>query len=105
MSMSCEGYKLTRRSMLKAAAGTFLGMRVSNLLAAAGTSHRATAEHVILFWNGGGMSHLDTWDPKPGRPTQGEFDPIKTSVPGVQVSEIFPEFAKQMQHVALVRSI
>ena len=34
----------------------------------------AKAEHVILFWNGGGMSHIDTWDPKPGRPTAGEFD-------------------------------
>jgi hypothetical protein len=51
------------------------------------------------------MSHLDTWDPKPGRPTQGEFEPIKTSADGVQISEIFPQLAKQMHHAALIRSI
>ena len=51
------------------------------------------------------MSHIDTWDPKPGRPTQGEFEPIKTSADGIQISEIFPELAKQMHNCALVRSI
>jgi hypothetical protein len=58
-----------------------------------------------LFWNGGGMSHIDTWDPKPGRETQGEFEPIETSVPGIQISEIFPQLAKQMHHCSLIRSI
>src|SRR5207244_3608428 len=38
-------------------------------------------------------------------PTQGELEPIKTSVTGIQLSEIFPQLAKQMQHVALIRSI
>jgi hypothetical protein len=103
--MSCRGYKLSRRELLGAASGTFLGLSVRNLVALAGTSHAPTAEHVILFWNGGGMSHLDTWDPKPGRPTQGEFEPINTSVPGIQISQIFPTFAKQMHNVALIRSI
>jgi hypothetical protein len=51
------------------------------------------------------MTHLDTWDPKPGRPTQGEFQPIDTSVPGIKISEIFPELARQMHHCALIRSI
>ena len=74
MLTSCADYRLTRRTFVGAAAGTFLGMHVRNLLAFAGTTGKATAEHVILFWNGGGMSHIDTWDPKPGRPTQGEFD-------------------------------
>ncbi|MCS5540403.1 MAG: DUF1501 domain-containing protein, partial [Roseibacillus sp.] len=76
----------------------------SNLLAAT-PRKGGTAEHVILFWNSGGMSHLDTWDPKPGRPVQGEFNPIKTSVPGMEISEIFPELAKQMHNAALIRSI
>lgn len=103
--MSCRDYRVSRRAMLGAAGATVLGMQVRDLLALAGTSHAPTAEHVILFWNGGGMSHLDTWDPKPGRPTQGEFEPIETSVPGIQISEIFPTLAKQMHHCALVRSI
>ena len=105
MSTSCRDYKVTRRAMLSAAGATFLGLHVRDLLAFAGTAGKPTAEHVILFWNGGGMSHIDTWDPKPGRPTQGEFEPIQTSVPGIQISEIFPEVAKQMHHIALVRSI
>jgi len=55
--------------MLGASAGTFLGMSVRNLMAFAGSNGKQTAEHVIMFWNGGGMSHIDTFDPKPGRPT------------------------------------
>lgn len=101
----CEGYRLSRRAMLGATSASILGLSVNQLLAYAGTDHAAKAEHVILFWNGGGMTHLDTWDPKPGRPTQGEFSPIKTSANGVEISEIFPELAKQMHHCALIRSI
>src|SRR5262245_31451455 len=110
LSRGCHDYQLTRRAMLKAtalgaASATMLGLPVRQLLALEGKDHAATCEHVILFWNGGGMTHLDTWDPKPGRPTQGEFEPIETSASGVQISEIFPQLAKQMQHVALIRSI
>ena len=104
-STGCTGYRLSRRMFVGAAAGTFLGMNVRALVARAGEDRKATAEHVILFWNGGGMSHIDTFDPKPGRDVQGDFEPIKTSVAGVQISEIFPQLAKQMKHVALVRSI
>ncbi len=105
MSMSCREYKLSRRAMLGATGATMLGFQIRDLLAFAGETGSQKAEHVILFWNGGGMTHLDTWDPKPGRPTQGEFNPIDTSVPGIQISEIFPELARQMHHCSLVRSI
>lgn len=105
MTMSCQDYKLTRRNMMAAGGATILGLQVCDLLAFEGTAHAAKAEHVILFWNGGGMSHIDTWDPKPGRPTAGDFKPIDTAVAGVQISEIFPQFARQMQNVALIRSI
>lgn len=105
MSMSCHDYKLTRRAMLGATGATFMGLQVRDLLAFAGKDHTPKAEHVILFWNGGGMTHLDTWDPKPGRPTQGEFEPIQTSADGISISEIFPQLAKQMHHCALIRSI
>ena len=104
-TQSCADYKLTRRSMMAASGASILGMSVRDLLANSGRDHEAKAEHVILFWNGGGMSHIDTWDPKPGRPTQGEFEPISTSVSGIQISEIFPQVAKQMHHCSLIRSI
>jgi len=101
---SCTDYQITRRRMLKLFSASILGMPISQLLART-LPGQASAEHVILFWNSGGMSHLDTWDPKPGRKTQGEFNPIKTSVEGMEISEIFPQLAKQMHHAALIRSI
>jgi len=91
--------------MLGATGATLFGLQLFDLLAHAGESKETKAEHVIFFWNGGGMSHIDTWDPKPGRPTGGDFKPISTSVPGLQISEIFPQLAQQMHHCALVRSI
>ena len=105
MSNGCLDYRLSRRAFMGAGSATLLGMSVKGLLAATGKGHEAKAEHVILFWNGGGMSHIDTWDPKPGRPTGGELSAIETSAPGVEISEIFPTLADQMHHCALVRSI
>ncbi len=103
--MACNDYKLSRRAMMGVTSASILGFSIRDLLAYSGKDHEAKAEHVILFWNGGGMSHIDTWDPKPGRPTQGEFSPINTSAPGVQISEIFPRLSKQMHNAALIRSI
>lgn len=100
-----QEFRFARRSLLAAGGASILGMNVCDLLAATGKDHPAKAEHVILFWNGGGMSHIDTWDPKPGRPTQGEFTPISTSVSGLQISPIFPQLAKQMHRAALIRSV
>ncbi len=103
--MVFQNGQLTRRAMLGSAGATLLGLQVRNLSAFSETSHAPKAQHVILFWNGGGMSHLDTWDPKPGRPSQGEFRPIATSAEGVFISEIFPRLARQMHHCALIRSL
>lgn len=102
--MSCSDYHFTRRRVLQTFSASLLGMPVSQLVANTKPNH-AKAEHVILFWNSGGMSHLDTWDPKPGRKVQGEFNPIKTSVDGMEISEIFPQLAKEMHNAALIRSI
>lgn len=102
--MSCSDYHFTRRRVLQTFSASLLGMPVSQLVANT-KPNQAKAEHVILFWNSGGMSHLDTWDPKPGRKVQGEFNPIKTSVDGMEISEIFPQLAKEMHNAALIRSI
>lgn len=101
----CFDYQCTRRQLLKTAGAVMLGMPIARLLSLAGTARPACAEHVILFWLGGGMSHLDTWDPKPGRPVQGEFQAISTAADGIIISELFPKLAKQMRHAALIRSI
>ncbi len=105
MNQGCLDYQMTRRRMLGLSSATLLGMPIAQMLARAGETKNAKCDHVILFWNGGGMSHIDTWDPKPGRPVAGEFDPIATSADGIQISSIFPKLAKQMHHAALIRSI
>lgn len=53
----------------------------------------------------GGVSQLESWDPKPGTNTGGPFRAIPTSVPGVHISELLPYTAKQMHHLAIVRSL
>ncbi len=58
----------------------------------------------ILLWMGGGPSTIDLWDLKPGTPTGGQFRPISTSG-DVQICEHLPMLAKQMHHLAIVRSM
>jgi hypothetical protein len=53
----------------------------------------------------GGPSHKDTFDLKPGTANAGPFQPIDTSVPGIQISEHLPNVAKVMQHIALLRGM
>lgn len=74
--------------------------------AAKGTA-AARAKSCILIWLDGGPSHLDTFDPKPDAPSEirGPFKSIPTSVTGVQLSELLPATARQMHHVALIRSL
>src|SRR5256885_10183802 len=69
--------------------------------AASGIKHKSC----VLLWMAGGPSQKDTFDMKPGTKDAGEFKPIATSVPGIQISEHFPKLARQMQHAALVRSM
>lgn len=65
----------------------------------------AKQKRVLVVNMAGGLSQLESWDPKPGTDTGGPFRAIPTSVPGVHISELLPETAKQMHHLALVRSI
>lgn len=53
----------------------------------------------------GGVSQLETWDPKPNTDTGGPFRAIPTSVPGVHISELLPHTAKQMHHLSIIRSL
>ena len=66
---------------------------------------RHSGKNVILLWLAGGASQLETWDPKPGRPTGGPFAAIPTSVPGVHISELMPKMAKRMHHLSVIRSL
>jgi len=65
------------------------------------------AKSVIMLFLQGGPSHIDIWDPKPNAPSnvRGDFKPIKTKVPGIEVSEVMPMLADQMDKVTLIRSM
>ena len=96
----------TRREFLRVGGLSVGGLSLSSLLAAA-KPQPAKAKSCILIFMDGGPSHLELWDLKPNAPVEirGEFGPIRSSVPGVTVGELLPLTAKQMHHVAQVRSV
>jgi len=98
----------TRREMLRlSAAGAFAGTAVSWLdivakrgiaqTAATGRKHKSC---IVLFMSGG-PSHSHTFDVKPKSP----YKTIKTSAPGIEISEYLPKVAQQMKHMSLVRGM
>jgi len=66
---------------------------------------KRNGKSAIMLWMGGGPSTMDIWDLKPGAPTGGPFKPIQTSAPGVMISEHMPMMAKNMHHMAIIRSM
>src|SRR5205085_11576842 len=62
-------------------------------------------KRVILLWLAGGASQLETWDPKPGRPTGGPFRAIQTSIPGVEISELLPKLSTRLNRTAIIRGM
>jgi hypothetical protein len=102
----------SRREVLRIGSLGFLGLGLDEwfrLRARAGTGagHAPKVKNCILIWLSGGPSHLDTFDPKPKAPAdvRGEFKPIATSVPGLEISEVLPNLAKVMNRVTLIRSM
>jgi hypothetical protein len=104
-------HRMDRRGFLGTAAATATGFAASmtglNVLGepALAAEMKKRGKRVIMLWLAGGASQLETWDPKPGAVTGGPFSAIKTSVPGVQISELMPEMAKRMQYTCLIRSL
>src|SRR6516165_8697412 len=102
----------SRRELLRMGSLGFIGLGLDEwfrLCARAGGPKGGTpkVKNCILIWLAGGPSHIDTFDPKPGAAAdvRGEFKPISTSVPGLSISEVFPNLAKAMNRVTLIRSM
>jgi uncharacterized protein (DUF1501 family) len=103
----CDG--VSRRNFLRVGGLGALGLALPRLLqseAHAAGGAKARAKSVVLVYLGGGMSHHDSFDPKPDAPEEirGKYKPIPTNVPGVQIGELLPRMARVMDRVALVRS-
>lgn len=109
---------LSRREMLRIGGLSLSGLTLPMLL----DSNRATAasrregarpasfgkaKNCIILYLSGGPAQLDTFDPKPDAPAEirGEFNPIATSVTGVRFTELLPQSARLMKHIALVRTM
>lgn len=103
----CDG--ISRRSFLKI--GSFgAGLTLAEMLrsrAQAGSASSAANKAAIMIYLPGGPSHLDMYDLKPEAPVEfrGEFKPIPTNVPGIQICEHMPLQAKMFDKLAVIRSI
>ena len=103
--------RLSRRNLLAAAAG-MCGLALPAFLqlqSAAAVRGRTDgkAKSCIIVYCWGGMSHLESWDPKPDARVEvrGEFSPIATATPGIHLSEHMPLLARLTEKLAIIRSI
>lgn len=115
--LSMQMDPIGRRRFVQGAARSFLGLGLlsaaSPLAKGAGITagipvskpSGGQAKSVIYLYMAGGMSHIDTFDPKPGADTQGPVEALETTAEDVQVSEYFPNMAKQMHHVSVINSL
>lgn len=99
---------VSRRDILQVGALGFGGLTLPQLFrqqAVAGTSVRQRS--VILVWLRGGASHIDSFDMKPNAPAEirGEFQPIPTNVPGIDLCEHLPLMARMTDRLAIIRGI
>lgn len=103
----CDG--ISRRSFLRAGGLAFGGFALSNFLrlrAEGAVAPQGRGKSVIMICLGGGPSHVDTYDMKPDAPSEirGEFRPIKSNVPGMELCELLPRQAKIADKFSVVRS-
>ncbi|GIW80251.1 MAG: hypothetical protein KatS3mg105_2058 [Gemmatales bacterium] len=98
---------VSRRAFLKGTFGTVTGGLLMNWggLWHAAENVKNERKHCILLWMNGGVSQFETFDMKPGRPTGGLFRPIQTNVTGIQICELMPNIARQMDKLAVIRSM
>ncbi len=102
----CDG--LTRRSFLKIGGLAMGGLSLPSLLRAeAQAGVRKSHKAIVMVYLSGGLAHQDTFDLKPNAPPEvrGEFKPIATKVPGIQISELLPRTAACIDKLAILRSV
>jgi hypothetical protein len=103
---------ISRRTAVQAGAVGLFGLGTNHLealraAASPGGTSRGTARSCIYIFLSGGLAQHESFDLKPGAPEgiRGEFRPIATGTPGIEISEHLPGLARRSQHWALVRSL
>src|SRR3954467_12552042 len=101
----CDG--IDRRSFLRIGSLALGGLTLPGLLQAEQRAGRSSHKAVIMVYLSGGLSHHDSFDLKPDAPREiaGEFRPVATRVPGIQIGEHLPLLAGMMDKLAVVRSV
>jgi hypothetical protein len=97
--------ELDRRSFLRIGLGATAAASLTPSLLAQETVRAAKGRAVIVLFMEGGPSHIDTFDPKPGRDTNGPFKAIDTAVRGIHVCEHLPRVAAEMKDLSIIRSM
>jgi hypothetical protein len=93
---------LSRRQLLGGLAGTGCSSLFNPLLA---RELEASEKQVLFIWLDGGISQLESWDPKPNTRFGGPYRSIPSAIPGIHVSELMPKMAKRMDQLTVVRSV
>ena len=104
------GSDITRRALLRSVAhgaGWLSLSLVMDLQALAASTTSRRKRSLILLWQDGGPSHIETFDPKPDAPSEyrGELSAIQTSLPGVAYCEVLPRLAALADRTAVIRSL
>jgi len=113
MKNTCEQFRqVHRRDFLRIGGLGLCGVTMLDVLraqaaTAAKPAHKAKAKHLICVWMGGGPPHTDMFDMKPDAAAEyrGEFKPIKTNVPGIDIGELMPGLAKLADKYTIIRSV
>ena len=97
----------SRRQLIQAGGLTALGLSLPQLLHAQPSQAKRREKHCIFIFQYGGLSQLDSWDPKPNAPAElrGPYKPIATRVPGFRVGELMPRLARVADKYAVIRSM
>lgn len=106
--MGRTGPRLTRRQLLQLSAAGVAAHSTSGwieAMAADAAANPARRRACILLWMSGGPSQMDTFDLKPGHENGGPYKAIDTAASGVKISEHLPRLAREMNDVAIIRSM
>src|SRR6516225_11611449 len=99
-------HALSLRQFLAGAVAGLGGLSFAHMIQpAAARQLERMQKRVLVIFLAGGLSQLESWDPKPGTNTGGPFLDIPTTIPGVRLSELLPHTARQMDKIALIRGI
>jgi hypothetical protein len=98
---------IARRDFLTIGGMALGGLAMPQLLRAEAQPHGRSHKAIINVFLPGGPPHIDMWDLKPDAPAEirGEYSPIKTNVPGMEICELFPKLAKMADKFAIIRSL